>query len=323
MSGQASPHPEGFSMEEIELSIVVPVYNSMDCLDALVARLTEVFRATGRSYEIILVNDGSLDRSWLKIVDLAGRHQGLRGVNLRRNFGQDNAIMAGLKRTRGRAVIIMDDDLQHDPADAGKLLQKLDEEYDVCYARFPVKRQARWKNLGSWINDRVATLFLNKPKHIYLSPYKAIAGDVARTITEYEGPYPYVDGLLFRVTQNITQVEVTHHGRYAGRGNYTLRKSISVWLNLATSFSLTPLRFATYLGFGFASLGLVMAAYFVALKLLGSNAPLGWASTMVAILVLGGVQLACLGVIGEYVGRVLLHVNKRPQYVVKETVEKT
>jgi undecaprenyl-phosphate 4-deoxy-4-formamido-L-arabinose transferase len=309
-------------VEEIQLSIVIPVYNSMDCLDALMSKLTEVFRAAGRSYEVILVNDGSSDKSWLKIVELSRRYECLRGVNLRRNFGQDNALMAGLKRTRGRSVIIMDDDLQHDPADAEKLLRKLDEGYDVCYARFPVKRQALWKNMGSWLNDKVATRFLHKPEEIYLSPYKAIAGDVAREITEYDGPYPYVDGLLFRVTRSITQVDVAHHERYSGGGNYNLRRSISVWLRLATSFSLAPLRIATFLGFGFAGFGLVLAGYFIIRKLLGSEAPLGWSSTMVTILVLGGVQLACLGIIGEYVGRVLLHVNKRPQYVVKETVEK-
>jgi undecaprenyl-phosphate 4-deoxy-4-formamido-L-arabinose transferase len=160
---------------------------------------------------------------------------------------------------------------------------------------------------------------LGKPEELYLSPYKAIDREVVREVLKYDGPYPYVDGLLLRVTSNVTQVDAVHHIRYAGTGNFNLIKSVSTWLKVATSFSVRPLRMAAVLGFAFAVLGLLMAAGFAVRQLVTGGAPLGWASTIVTILVLGGLQLGCLGLMGEYLGRIFLHLNRRPQFVVKET----
>ena len=307
--------------ENPQVSVVVPVYRSEDCLDKLVEALTAAFEESGRSHEIVLVNDCSPDRSWDRIVELVERYPTIRGVNFRKNFGQDSALMAGLRTSQGEMVVIMDDDLQHDPKDMEMLLKKVEEGFDVCYARFVQKKQALWKNLGSWLNGKVANIVIEKPDEVYLSPYKAIARSVVGEINKYDGPYPYVDGLLFRATTNITQVDAEHHDRYAGESNYNLIRSLNVWLKLATSFSLVPLRVATYLGFGSSSVGMLLALLLVIRKLFfDTGAPLGWPSTIVAILVLGGVQLACLGLIGEYLGRVFIHLNKRPQYVVKETL---
>jgi len=302
----------------MNVSVVVPVYRSEECVAPLVEALTQAFGASARSHEIILVNDGSPDGSWRRIVEVGAKYRAVVGVNLRRNFGQDNAIMAGLNQARGEVVIIMDDDLQHDPRDMEALIHKVEEGHDVCYACFTEKKQAWWKNAGSWFNGKVAEWVIGKPPDVYLSPYKAISGEVVREIVKYDGPYPYVDGLIFRVTSSITKVDVEHHDRYAGRSNYNLRRSISVWLKLATSFSLAPLRLSTYMGFGVAAAGLVLALLFVVRRLLDNAAPLGWASTMVVILVLGGAQLGCLGMIGEYLGRAYLNLNRKPQYVVRK-----
>jgi polyisoprenyl-phosphate glycosyltransferase len=135
---------------------------------------------------------------------------------------------------------------------------------------------------------------------------------------KYDGPYPFIDGLIFRVTTSITQVDAEHHDRYAGRSNYNLPRSISIWLRLATSFSLVPLRLATFMGFAVAAAGLVLALFFVVRRLLDSATPIGWASTIVVVLVLGGAQLVSLGMIGEYLGRAYLDLNRKPQYVVRE-----
>jgi len=302
----------------VDVSVVVPVYGSADCLQELVRRLHEALAAMGRTYEVILVNDESPDESWARIREIAASNPNVRGINLRRNAGQDNAIMAGLREISGTVVLIMDDDLQHDPRDAPKLIRQVEAGHDICYARFPRKKQAFWKNLGSWLNDKVANVVVGKPERVYLSPYKAVNGEVAREITQYDGPFPYVDGLLFRVTENVTQVEVEHRDRFAGRGHYTLARSVGVWLKVATVFSVVPLRIATILGFTFSAIGLLLAVFFVIKKTLSPYEPIGWASTIVAVLVLGGIQLACLGIVGEYLGRIFLHLNKRPQYVVKE-----
>ena len=303
-----------------KVSVVVPVYGSEGCVDELVRRTTQALTEAGRSFELILVNDCSPDGSWDKIRQNAERNPAVLGVNLRRNAGQDNAIMAGLREASGEVVVVMDDDLQHDPRDIEKLVRGVENGADICYARFPRKKQAFWKNAGSWFNDKVANIVIGKPKGIYMSPFKAVAAEVAREITRYEGPFPYVDGLLLRVTGNVSQATIEHHDRFAGRGHFTLSRSVGVWLRVATLFSLVPLRLATLLGFSFALAGLLMALYFV-LKFFffrEPGDPVGWASLMVAVLVLGGAQLACLGVLGEYLGRVFLHLNRRPQYVVKE-----
>src|SRR5215510_16412039 len=156
--------------------------------------------------------------------------------------------MAGLHAATGEVIVIMDDDLQHDPSDIMLLNEYIERGFDVVYAHFEDKKQALWKNLGSWINDRVAVLTLGKPKHIYMSPYKAIRREVGREVTKYAGPYPYVDGLIFTVTSNTTQIPATHHPRFAGKSNYNLLKVVAVWLKLATGFSVIPLRMATLLG---------------------------------------------------------------------------
>ncbi len=309
-------------MSDIKVSVVIPVYNSEHCLDELVKRLTHVLGDLGKTYEIILVNDCSPDNSWLKLTELCGIYSMLKGINLRRNFGQDSAIMAGLNYSSGESIIIMDDDLQHNPADIPALLGGLEKGYDVCYALFNTKRQSWFKNLGSWFNGKVANVVIRKPKEIYLSPYKAIKRGVVEEIIKYDGPYPYVDGLLFRVTRSITQTIVQHHERYAGKGNYNLRKSIRVWMKLATNFSVIPLRIATFLGFVASGIGLTLAMVFIIQILLGASPPKGWASLIVSVLFLGGIQLMSMGILGEYVGRLFLHHSEQPQFVVKNIINK-
>src|SRR5260370_36125936 len=189
----------------MQLSSVVPVYRSAECLRELARRVEEEIGRCFQTYELILVNDDSPDPSWEVIVRLACKHDFITGVNLRKNAGQDNAIMAGLNVATGEVIVIMDDDLQHDPADIVVLHKHIQCGFDVVYAHFEHNKQAFWKNLGSWFNDRFAVLMLGKPPNIYMSPYKAMRREVLREIAKYTGPYPYVDGLIFTVTSNITQ----------------------------------------------------------------------------------------------------------------------
>jgi polyisoprenyl-phosphate glycosyltransferase len=303
------------------VSVVVPAYRSRECLDELAERVRDVCRAAGESYELILVNDCSPDDTWSVIERLTRQDPAVVGINLRKNFGQDNAIMAGLNVARGAAVIIMDDDLQHDPSDIPALLAKLREGYDVVYAKYRKDHQKLWKNIGSWFNGKVAEVVLDKPKDVYLSPYKAIAGSVVSEVVRYRGPYPYVDGLLFRTTSRMSVVLVSHHPRYQGRSTYTFWKSVAVWGRLSTNFSVVPLRIASVLGAAIAGIGFAVATGFFILRLLRpeiADSAVGWASIAISVLVLGGLQLVTLGVMGEYVGRMHLNLNNRPQYVVRD-----
>jgi polyisoprenyl-phosphate glycosyltransferase len=305
------------------LSIVVPVYRSADCLEALIAEIAAALRPIGLPYEVILVNDGSPDRSWAVIEDLCHVHPEVVGVDLRRNFGQDNAILTGLRLARARAIAIMDDDLQHHPSDLPALLAKLEEGADVVYADFRRKRQAAWKNLGSWFNGKVAEWVLDKPKGIYLSPYKVLRREVAQLICRYDGPEPYVDGLLFQVTSRFAQVPVDHQPRHAGRSNYNLVRSIAVWSRLATGFSVRPLRLVTWFGLALGLAGGLLAVVVVMYRLLFPHyfeaAVAGWASLMVTQLLLGGVRMVFLGILGEYVGRMHAAISgKKPQATIRE-----
>lgn len=319
-----TPHAMSHDSHSLALSIIVPVYRSEDCLEALAAAVAQALDGEDLTYELILVDDGSPDGSWGVIESLCRRDAHVVGVGLRRNFGQDNAILAGLRLARGAAVAVMDDDLQHDPADLPALVAKLDEGADVVYADFRIKQQRLWKNLGSWFNGKVAEWVLDKPKGLYLSPYKVMRREVAELAAQYEGPDPYLDALLLQVTSRFAVVTVEHHPRYAGAGNYTLRKSIQVWARMATSFSVRPLRLVTWCGLAMGALGGLLAVLVVIDRLVNPErfalALAGWASLMVALLVIGGIQMVFLGILGEYAGRTHTRVVGKPQSTIRAVV---
>lgn len=306
-----------------KLSLVIPVYGSELVLPELVLQIQKVLaglKDIRENYEIIFICDQSPDHSWRVIQSLSTEYPQVHGILLRMNAGQHNALMAGFAQAKGEIIVTMDDDLQHSPADIPKLLHKIKEGYDVAYARFKKRKHASWKIAGSCLNDLVAGYLLQKPKGLYLSPFRAMKAAIRDEILQYRGPYVYVDGLILNVTRNIATVDVDHHDRYAGDSRYGLRKSVSLWLKMATSFSIVPLRITSLLGLIFSGLGFLLAILLVIQKFTFNLMPVGWSSLIVTILIIGGVQLLALGMIGEYLGRVLLTINSRPQYVIAETV---
>jgi undecaprenyl-phosphate 4-deoxy-4-formamido-L-arabinose transferase len=302
-----------------DISIVIPVYRSAPILPELVAQVAAVI--ADWNCEVILVNDASPDDSWNVIRALALRYPFLKGICLARNFGQHNAIMAGLNQASGDVVVIMDDDLQHPPRTIAQLVDAIRSGHDVCYTRYIGRKHAAWKRLGSWFNDRVASILLKKPKGLYLSSYKAITGTIAQQIVRYDGPYAYVDGLILDATRNITVVPIEHQPRHQGEGNYGLRKSISLWLRMATSFSVVPLRIASFAGLILSVVSAVVMLAVIIDKLRHPETPAGWASLATIVLFMGGMQLLCLGIMGEYLGRAYLKLNHKPQFIVRDRVD--
>ena len=301
------------------ISIVIPVYNSEDVLEELAQQMA--FALGEAPYELILVNDQSKDNSWNVIKSLTAKDKRLKGVNLRKNSGQDNAIMAGLGQAKGDWMVIMDDDLQHSPHDIPVLIEEAkSKEADICYADFRRKKQALWKNMGSWFNGKISEFALGKPRDIYLSPFKVFRGEMVKDILSYNGTYPYLDGILFQITANIVQIPVEHHERYAGRSNYNLFKSIGVFLKMLTGFSIYPLRLASYMGFFITVLGLLSGVYYLVEYLTGDRTYEGWATLVMLILIIGGAVLTTLGIMGEYLGRLYLGRNFPRQYIIKEVV---
>jgi glycosyltransferase involved in cell wall biosynthesis len=307
-----------------KLSIVVPVYRSASILPVLVETIqTEMGRANLQdNFELLLVNDASPDNSWQVIEDLAKQYPFVKGISLRRNFGQHNATMAGLNHVVGSIVVIMDDDLQHPPKAIVKMIQALEDGYDVCYVRYLNRQHAVWKKLGSMFNSLIATHLLGKPKELYLSSFKAIRKEVVAEVIKYDGPYAYLDGLILDVTQSITSIDIEHQPRHEGEGNYNFRRSLTLWLKMATSFSVTPLRLATYSGFVLTAFSMLMICYVLINKILHPDISAGWTSLIATILLMGGVQTMCIGIIGEYLGRAYLKLNGKPQFVVAHYTKK-
>ncbi len=304
----------------MELSIVIPVYKSQNILPKLVLELQKNINFV-KDWELVLVNDSSPDESWEVIKELSCEYKFIKGINLRKNAGQHNAIMAGLNYANGEVIVMMDDDLQHSPTYIKNLYDEIKKGFDVCYTNFENKQHQNWKILGSKFNDLVANILLKKPKNLYLSSFKSISKDIKDEIIKYDGPYPYVDGLIVLTTNNISTIKIKHYARIDGEGNYNLIKSTSLWLKMATSFSILPLRIATMMGVFISIISFILGIYFIFLKLFSNTAPTGWTSLMVVVLFLGGIQLISLGIIGEYLGRSYLKLNKKQQFVVGEILE--
>ena len=301
-----------------EISVVVPVYKSEKCIPELTKQISDALKDF--NWELILVNDCSPDNSWAEIKKVAAENNNIAGINLRKNGGQDLAILAGLNHAKGKWIVIMDDDLQHSPYDIPKLYAQAQKGFDVVYADFKQKKQKLWKNLGSWLNGKVSEITLGKPKGIYLSPFKIISGAVVKEMCKLNNLFPYIDGLIFQVTKDITQINIEHHKREYGKSNFTLVKSMQVFFRMMFGFSTFPLNFATYIGFFSSTMGFALAIYLLVKFLLGLEPLTGWTSLIMVILILGGLILLALGIIGKYVGQMYLTINNSPKYIVKETV---
>jgi len=299
------------------LSVVVPVYNGAATIGTLVAALEGLDLEGG--LEIVLVVDGSPDNS-LDVCRtlMANAAVPITLVNLARNFGEHNAVMAGLHVARGAHVITMDDDLQNPPSEVLKLLEHAQRTgADVVYTHYAAKQHESWRNLGSRFTNWVADILLDKPRGLYLSSFRCMNAFLVEQIIKYDGPFSYIDGLILQATQSIERVEVVHLARAEGRSNYTLRRLIRLWMNMFLNFSVMPLRIATLAGVFFSVLG-GFVAIFVVIEALFFDTPRGWGSMMAAILLLSGVQLSILGIAGEYLGRLFLTANRKPQFIVRQ-----
>jgi undecaprenyl-phosphate 4-deoxy-4-formamido-L-arabinose transferase len=313
----AASAPSRAAAPAFELSIVVPVYNGARTLPELVTALGALEVDGG--HEIVLVNDGSRDDSLVVCRELCRKSEtALTVVNLARNFGEHNAVMAGFAHARGAFIVNVDDDLQNPPGEILRLYRHCrDRGHDVVYASYATKHHSLFRNLGSGFANRCADLVLDKPKGLYLSSFRCMNAFTARSILSHAGPFPYIDGLVIQVTQNLGCLEVEHQPRAEGRSEYTVARLLRLYFSMLLNFSVAPLRVATAVGVVIGALGL-LGCVAVIVEALAGGTPQGWASTMAATLLLAGVELTMLGVIGEYLGRLFLTVNGKPQFVIRD-----
>jgi undecaprenyl-phosphate 4-deoxy-4-formamido-L-arabinose transferase len=271
-------------------------------------------------YEVILTDDCSPDNVWQVIEKLAMNNSRIKAQQFTRNFGQHAALLAGLSLMDGDAAFFLDDDGQAPLDELFKLVDELEKGYDVVYGVYPEIKQNAFRRFGSWMNKKMAEVLLEWPKDVQATSFFICRRIIVDEIIKYDKPYPYIDGLIIRATKRIGHVQVQHRERASGSSGYTFAKLLKLWINGFTAFSVKPLRIATILGCLCAAAGFIAGIVFIIQKLLNPEVVLGFTTTISVILFIGGLQMLMLGLIGEYIGRIYICINKSPQYVIREEV---
>ncbi len=305
----------------MKISFVIPCYRSEKMIGKVIEEINTTMEGMPQhTYEVVLVNDCSPDNTFGAIKALGEQYPFVKGINLARNFGQHAALMAGFHYVTGDVVVCLDDDGQTPADEVGKLLEKMEEGYDVVYAKYEHKQHSAFRNLGSKVNEIMTRFMLGKPKELYISSYFAAKRFVIDDVIRYENSFPYVIGLVLRATKHITNVVVNHRDREEGTSGYTLKKLLGLWFNGFTAFSVKPLRIATFMGGASAFAGFAYGIYTVLKKLILPDVPVGFSAIMSAIVIFGGMIMLMLGMIGEYIGRIYISLNSAPQYVIRDVI---
>lgn len=302
-------------------SFVIPCYGSEHTIQCVVKEIFDVISKCGiEDYEIILVNDCSLDNVWDVIKTLSIENDKIRGISLARNFGQHSALMAGYSICTGDYIVSLDDDGQTPLDELYKLIDKIKEGADVVYASYDEIKQKRYRLIGAWVAAKMAEILIGTPKGIRGSSFFIMRSFIKDEILKYQNAYPYLVGLIYRATRNVTFVETKHRERISGTSGYSIKSLFSLWLNGFTAFSSKPLEISAYLGIIMAVIGFISAIVVVIRKLIGIDVLAGWSSLVAIMLFIGGMILISLGLIGEYIGRIYISINNAPQYVIKEKI---
>ncbi len=307
---------KSMDQHNIMYSVVVPVYRSEKTLIELITRLKKVFNGITQNYEIIMIEDSGGDGSWEIMKKLHIEDSRIKIIQLMNNFGQHNTIMCGLHYAQGEYVITMDDDLQNPPEEIPKLISKIGEGYDIVYGEYISKQHNTFRNFGSlmiqFVYKKVFKLSHNP------TALRIVKREIIQSILRYDKNYVFLDGLLAWCTKNIGYTPVVHEKRSGGKSGYSLRKLVALSLNMITNFSIFPLQLATILGLLFAILGFLMGLFFLYRKIFYGVPVEGYTSLIIAITVFSGIQLLTLGLIGEYLGRIHLNINAKPQYIIRD-----
>lgn len=301
------------------VSIVIPCYNSEQTIGKVVdLAVAEFEKLDNYDCEFVLVNDFSRDNTWNAIETLAQRYPNVKGINLAKNFGQHNAIMAGLNYTEGDLILGMDDDMQNHPSQIPLFLAKMEEGFDIVFGVFKQRKFSVMKNITGAISRFLLWHLLERPKHIQMSSFWCCRRYVRDEVVKYDGYNTFLQVLFFRTTHNIANIEIEHFAREVGESNYNFRRGLKLFLS-CLNFTVIPLRLATIFGTLFSAAGFVGALVVLIRKIVNPSIAIGWSSLMCAMLALFGISFLMLGIIGEYIGKLMLNINKTPQYVIRST----
>ncbi len=306
------------TQKKISLSVCVPVYNSEQTLKELCGRLDQVLKPIADHYDLILIDDASKDRSWQVITELCKTNSRIKAIQLMRNFGQHNALMCGFRYAKGDYIVTIDDDLQILPEDIPKLIQKIQEGYDVVYGSYETKKHHWFRNIGSSLVQYIYKKAFGLKNN--LTSFRIMRREIVEAAMAYELNFTFIDGLLAWYTQKIATIPVSHLPRQIGKSNYNINKLVNLSVNMLTNFSTVPLQAASILGIVFSLFGFLIGFYFFIKKIIFGTPVMGFTALVTLITFFSGVQLLSLGIIGEYIGRVHLNLNKKPQYMVRSTL---
>lgn len=314
-------HSDGRDASSLELSIVVPVFNSVNSLPDILSRFRAAIADTNiASWEILFIDDGSPNpESWRTISELAERNPEVRAFRLSRNFGKAGAVLCGFSNVRGRYVLTIDDDLEQQPEDLFKLWKCRD--HDVVVGTFKERTHGSFVRLSSKLKAWFDKILIGKPKEIRLTPYKLYKRYVVDTMVSMTTPFPFISGLMMYVTRDIVNVEVTHSSRQEGSAGFTFRKRFRQFTSLLINNSSFLLQVIASLGILLSAISMVYGGVIIYRALQYGVTISGWPSLMVALLFIGGAMLFSLGVIGEYLIRIIKGVEKRPSFIIRDTTD--
>lgn len=298
---------------EIQCSIVIPIHNSAESLNELIDRIVNVMETVGNTFEVILIDDGSSDNSWNKMKAIRETDNRIKIIQLFRNFGQHNATMCGFAHSKGKHIISIDSDLEHHPEDIPKLLKY--REHDIVIAQLIDKTHNFFKKVTSSIKDWFICKLINAPKGIQISSFRMLKRDVVKNMLKISSPYPYIPALMFFVSRDVKGVPINHGVRKYGKSSYSLKKMVSLFSNLMINNSSYLLQLVGKFGFFSALIGFLLSVYFITNKLFIHSVIPGWTSLIVLSLIFSGLILITLGIIGEYLKRIISNVDNRPSYI--------
>ena len=302
------------------ISVVIPCYNSEKTIKDVVTRTECTLESDGRfDYEIICVNDYSIDGTFKELTKIADKDSKVKVLDLSKNFGQHAALMAGFNFVSGDMIVSMDDDGQSKPEDLISFIEKLIEGYDIVSARYVKEKRSLYRRMGSHLAMAMSRSLIGMPKDIELNSYCIFRRFVADEIVKYKNPYPFVHGLMLRVTRNIANVNLERPNRESGKSGYSFKKLLDLWMNGFTAFSVKPLRIATILGV----IGILLCLISIILSVFfGQMLDIVLLTKMNELIVLfaGSLMLLAIGLLGEYVGRIYISINEAPQYVIKRSI---
>jgi len=302
-------------------SIIIPVYNSELIVENTINKVSDVMSIANKDFEIILINDNSSDNSWNIIAQNASINNNVIAINLLKNFGQHSAVYCGLQHASGDYLVTLDDDLQNPPEEILKLIKKIDEGYDLVFAKFEEKKHSLTRRLGSKIIGILNTKIFNKPKGLTLTNFRIFTRAVQERIINYSTSYPYIPGLLLMFSSNVANVTTRHEKREVGSSNYNLIKIMSLVGRLLFNYSSYPLKMLTFLGVFISSLSFIIGGYFLVKSFfMGSNVQ-GWTSTIVLLSFLNGFLILMVGILGEYVVRLMKQTSSTNSIIIKEIIK--